>query len=212
MENKERTYFQELVTLAVDKGTFNKRTRQALTWFRTKVKDTFGTKDTDPEVFFDKRNYPNVPIPGNIVTFRYNPIGKATLPYYDMFPLVLIVKLVPGGFLGINFHHLHPMDRAEFMSRLQPYQRTYSDGTIRINIKYNTMKESNRLLYHKVCLRRYYKTNIKTMFYTLTPDEWDIALFLPTEKFIKTRKQKVWEQSQEKIASLRNIKKNDKRN
>jgi hypothetical protein len=202
--NKERTYFQDLVKLSQDNGTFGTRTVQALTWFKTRVRQVFGIKDTDPEVFFDKRNYPNVPIPGNIVTFRYSPAGKSTLPYYDMFPLVLIVKLIPGGFIGINFHHLHPSDRAEFMSRLQKYQRTYSDGTIRINIKYDTLKLSNRLIYHKVCLRRYHKANIKTMFYTLTPNEWDIALFLPTERFVKTRKQKIWEQSQEKLALLKN--------
>ena len=38
--------------------------------------------------------------------FKYNPKLRATLPYYDMFPLVMPIQAAPGGFLGINFHYL----------------------------------------------------------------------------------------------------------
>lgn len=203
MNEQNRPYFENLIKLSKDNDTFSKRTLESLTWFKNKVRDTFGTKGVSPETFFDKRNYPNVPIPGNIVTFKYVPKTINSLPFYDVFPLVLIIKLVPQGFIGINFHYLHPMDRAMFMSKLQKYQKTYSNGTLRINVAYNTLKRSPQLVYYKTCIRRYYRSNIKTMFYTLMPNEWDIALFLPTEKFTKIRKQKVWEQSQQKLAALR---------
>ena len=38
--------------------------------------------------------------------FRYDPKLKATLPYYDTFPLVMPIQSAKGGFLGINFHYL----------------------------------------------------------------------------------------------------------
>jgi len=211
MEQEYRSYFEDLVTLSKENGTFNKRTVQALTWFKNKIKQTFGDKSIDPQMFFEKKNYPNVPIPGNIVTFRYTPREPAKLPYYDVFPLVLIIKLVPGGFIGLNFHHLHPMDRAGFMGKLEKYQKTFSNNTIRINIRYETLKRSLQLVYYKPCIRRYYISSIKTMFYTLTPNEWDVALFLPTEKFVRVRKQKIWEQSQKTLAQLREKSGNDKR-
>lgn len=211
MDDKKRTYFEDLVALSEKNSTFNKRTLESLTWFKNKVRQTFGTKDIPPDEFFDKRNYPNKPLPGNIVTFRYVPRNLAKLPYYDMFPLVLVIKLVPGGFIGINFHHLHPIDRASFMSKLQKYQKTFSDGTIRINIRYDVLKTTLNLVYYKPCIRRYYNVGIKTMFYTLVPHEWDIALFLPTEKFVRARKQKIWEETQKTISELKQRRVNDRR-
>lgn len=197
---RNRKYFEDLVELARDNEVFNKRTLQALTWHKNKVKEKFGSKDILPDAFFDKKNYPNKPIPGNIVTFRYAPKLKNTLQYYDEFPLVLIVKLVPGGFLGLNFHYLHPIDRATYMSKLAKYEKPFSDGTIKINItRYSALKTVCNIPFHKECIKAYKTSNIKTMFYTLTPEEWDIALFLPTEKFIKKKKQDVWKESTQRV-------------
>ena len=204
MTKQQKAYFEELVELSEKDDTFKQRTVQSLNWFRNKVRQVFGSKDIPPDTFFDKRNYPNAPIPGNIVTFKYFPRTINTIPYYDMFPLVLVLKLAPGGFIGLNFHYLHPMDRAHLMGKLQKYMKVYADGTIRINIRYDVLKRSVQLVHHKPCIRRYYKAGIKTMFYTLMPNEWDIALFLPTEKFIQTRKQRIWEQSRTKIEQLKN--------
>lgn len=194
----KRKYFEDLVALSKSNNTFNKRTIQALSWHKNKVTQAFGIKDTPPEQFFDKTNYPNLPIPGNIITFKYMPVGKADLPFYDIFPLVLVIKLVPGGFLGLNFHYLHPIDRAIFMSRLQRFERPFNKTT-RINIRYNTLNRLPGIPFHKECIKLYKKKSIRSMFYTLTPEEWDIALFLPTEKFIKVPKQRIWNESRKRV-------------
>lgn len=202
---QKRKYFENLVELSKKNETFEKRTFQALTWYRNKVRDVFGTRDTPPELFFDKNNYPNRPIPGNIVTFRYNPSNKNTLPFYDVFPLVLILRIVPGGFIGLNFHYIHPMDRAVFMSKLQRYERPFPDGTIKLNIRYSTLKNVGGLPFHEECVKRYKRANIRTMFYTLTPEEWDIALFLPTEKFVNKTKQNVWKEAKERLRNKKKV-------
>ena len=43
---------------------------------------------------------------------------KETLPFYDSFPLVIIIGKAKGGFLGMNLHYLPPTLRAKFLDAL----------------------------------------------------------------------------------------------
>ena len=117
---------------------------------------------------------------------------------------MLILKLIPGGFIGLNFHYLSPADRAVFMSRLEPFQRVVQEGIIRINITYSMLKAATRLIHYKACIRSYKRSQIGNMLYTLTPDEWELALFLPTEKFVKVAKRRVWNISRQIIEENKN--------
>ena len=51
--------------------------------------------------------------------FNYDPKHKETLPYYDRYPLVICVKLLPDGFHGLNLHYLPPMQRAGLLTKLE---------------------------------------------------------------------------------------------
>ena len=55
---------------------------------------------------------------GSMQMFYYDPKYKETLPYYDRFPLSIIVKPAKGGFLGLNLHYLPPILRAQFLDAL----------------------------------------------------------------------------------------------
>ena len=48
----------------------------------------------------------------------YDPKHKATLPYYDSFPLILPLEPAKGGFIGLNFHYLKPGARVAFLRSL----------------------------------------------------------------------------------------------
>ena len=52
----------------------------------------------------------------------YNPKHKATLPYYDLFPLVLPIQKLSDGFIGINFHYLYPKDRAILLDEVNVHK------------------------------------------------------------------------------------------
>lgn len=200
---KKRPFLEELEKLSKNNKIFALRKSQALDWYRNKIKALLGSKSLEPNSIFDKKNYKNSPEIGNIVTFKYSPKTKIILPYYDMFPLVLIIKMVPGGFIGLNFHYLHPTKRAFFMEKLYEYQTINAQTTKNkapktiINIKYNTLVQKASLISYKACIKRYNTSHIKGFFYTLLPNEWDIALFLPTEKFVGAKKEKVWEDSKQ---------------
>lgn len=196
---KDTPLFEKLVNLS-DQNVFRQRTTESLEWYKKKLFAEFGDRQLDPLSIFDKNKYPNKPEPGNIVTFRYNPKLAKTLPYYDVYPLVLILKLLPDGFIGLNFHYLSPKHRAWFMDRLYKYQ-TFSkkDETFKINMSYKILKSTSKLSMYKPCIKRYRRANIGNMFYTLLPSEWDLILFLPTEKFMGSKKQKVWKDSENKF-------------
>ena len=49
---------------------------------------------------------------GQMLMFFYDPKTKETLPYYDTFPLIIVVGPAPGGFYGLNLHYLPPVLRA----------------------------------------------------------------------------------------------------
>ena len=55
---------------------------------------------------------------GSMYMYFYDPKHKKTLPYYDRFPLTIVVGPAPGGFYGLNLHYLSPVVRARFLDQL----------------------------------------------------------------------------------------------
>ena len=78
--------------------------------------------------------------------FLYNPKTKNRLPYYDVFPLVLPIRPIKGGFLGVNFHYLPPALRLRFLETLQEFaSNTKFDRTTRLDVTYEDLKKINLL-------------------------------------------------------------------
>jgi hypothetical protein len=184
---------------------FKLRTEQSLEWFKEIIlEDKKITKFINPLEFFNVKKYAKFPLPGNIIAFNYNPILADSLDYYDNFPLVLILKIKNDGFLGINFHYLPHKYRLILMSRLYKYIKISNDNkTIIINMNYTNIIKKYELRYFRPCLKMYKFSRIKRFVYTATPDEWDMALFLPFEKFSKATKTKVWADSELKIRNIK---------
>ena len=186
------------------KAILQKRSIEALTWYRQKVHTFFGAQRLNLDSPVTMKELGNMaPVKGiyigRIYSFKYTPKLKATLPYYDRFPLVLIIKIVPGGFIGLNFHYINPIDRAIFMDRLFDLEVPDSrNKTMRINISYNLLTQSNRLRYYKACIKRYRYHNIGNFFVPIQPQEWELALFLPTDHFMKETRKTVWDLSRSK--------------
>lgn len=200
------TSLLEYLTLQRDqKAVLQKRSIEALTWYRQRMQTHFGDTRLNLDSPTVQKELGNQPKPikglfaGHIYSFKYTPKLKEFLPYYDRFPLVLVLKKVPGGFLGLNFHYLHPIDRAIFMDRLFDLEIADSKNrTMRINISYDLLKQSNRFRYYKACIKRYRLYNVGNFFVNIPPQEWELALFLPTEHFMKETRKTVWDISRSK--------------
>ena len=137
---------------------------------------------------------------GRMYTFFYDPKTKKDLPYYDRFPLIFKIKNVSGGFLGINMHYLPPQLRARLMDALYPLvtNRKY-DETTRLRLTYDVLNSAAKYRFFKPTIKKYLNNHVRSRFILINANQWDMALFLPTERFVKKNKNFVWKESRRAI-------------
>lgn len=124
---------------------------------------------------------------GRMFFFKYDPKHKATLPVYDIYPLVFPIEQYNDGFLGLNIHYLDPDQRINLLGRLQEYAtaKTYTPKT-RLQISYNLLNSSRSV---KSVLgdttKRYLYGHVRSKFIEIPATEWDKAAQLSLELFIR---------------------------
>ena len=108
--------FQTLELEAFRNG-ITPRSKESMHWFRRKAHSIrrVNRRDLIKEDPIEIRDRVR---PGNMFMFFYDPKHKDTLPYYDKFPLIIMVEKAPGGFYGLNLHYLPPILRAKFLDSL----------------------------------------------------------------------------------------------
>lgn len=142
----------------------------------------------------------NRPAVGRMYLFFYDPKMKESLPYYDRFPLVFPFRRVPDGFYGINLHYLPPLLRARLMDALYTtLSNDKMDESTRLRITYNILASAAKFKYFKPCIKHYLNNHVKSRFLYIDPKQWDLALFLPLERFGRTNKQTVYKDSKQII-------------
>ena len=112
--------------------------------------------------------------------FAYDPKHKATLPYYDRFPLIMPLQAAKGGFYGLNFHYLPFAQRVKFLRQLSKYA---SDKNFDRNTRYNLTGgiENNR--YFRLTVKHYLWNHVRSSFLNIPADEMAIGIFLPVARF-----------------------------
>ncbi len=135
---------------------------------------------------------------GRLYMFNYrNPIAKNTLPYYDMFPVVLVINHRPSKnyFQGLNFHYLPPKYRAEILDELYRYMiNEGAEGdsisrTIRARLSprvdYEFMKKRRSMMSFKPLWRRYNLDRVIGQYLYVPPKAWDVITMMPLARFRK---------------------------
>ena len=205
----EESYLQSLKT-AIATGDVAAKARMAATWFRSiveRAKIALARETVFQTVITEAAQAGGLTSKmwlGKMYFFVYNPKHKMTLPYYDMFPLVLPVERYSDGFLGINFHYLAPKERAHLLDEIKIFvnDKTLSEKT-RIMLTYDMLRGFTKFKRAKPCLKRYITMYMKTQFIPVLPDEWGPAIFLPVENFKKMSKKAVWIESKNIYSSIR---------
>ena len=190
--------FDELLAKGVRAGEIPARSASSRDWYRNQAKRTRVAPQTVIKSYKDR--LVSRPFVGRMYHFFYDPKHKATLPYYDRFPLIFPFKKVKGGFLGINMHYLPLPLRAKLMDALYSLasNQRYDEAT-KIKLSYNILNSSSKYKYFKPCVKHYLTPHVKSRFLEVYSSEWDMALFLPTEKFVKSAKSSVYRDSRKKI-------------
>ena len=157
------------------------KTDESRKWFRQRAKDLRGINRKELQ-----RELPTGgDIIGTMQMFFYDPKTKDTLPYYDTFPLVVIVGPAEKGFYGLNLHYLPPMLRAKMLDGLMDIASSKRSPNAKFDISYETLKSTSKLKFFKPCFKHYLASNVKGGFAQVPAPEWEIATFLPVASFKK---------------------------
>lgn len=191
--------YGEIVRAAVRDGKVSFEVKTSIDWFRKKAR-TVGQNVTPQSLMTEKERLRSKFRYGTMYHYFYDPKHKKTLPYYDIFPLVFIVEPAPKGFFGINLHYLPPTMRAKLMDGLDTIKnnRRY-DETTKLILSYGILKSVSKLKYFEPCFKWYLFDHVASQFLKIEADEWNLALFLPTERFKKQPKETVWRDSRKQI-------------
>jgi hypothetical protein len=101
---------------------------------------------------------------GRLFLFEYKAKMKY-LPYYDTFPLVYVIKANADHFFGANLHYMHPKKRVLAIEKLK----------------------QDRIDLPRVCFHKYITDHVDGFLLDLAIDEWDTAIHLPVEHFVRER-------------------------
>jgi hypothetical protein len=177
------------------------RTKDAQQWFQRNVKK-LGDINRRSLLKDDALDVTTKPKIGDMMMYFYDPKHKATLPYYDRFPLTIMVEPAEGGFYGLNLHYLSPTVRARFLDELMKLGPVNMNDTTRLQrMRYKTLKGVTKYKEFKPCFKHYLMSHVESRIVRVPMTEWQIAIFLPTEQFKNVKAQSVWRYSRKSYAS-----------
>tara|TARA_A100001011_G_C14274527_1_gene828548 strand:- start:39 stop:617 length:579 start_codon:yes stop_codon:yes gene_type:complete len=189
--------FKDKVQADAFKAGVQKNSTESLAWFRKKLR-TMKTVQRNRLLRDEDYKLSTRTLPGRMYMYFYDPKHKKTLPYYDRFPLIIMVKRAPGGFIGLNLHYLPPILRARLFDALLDFK--VGDGAQeRIKITLGRLKAASKLRFYKPCYKHYLTRQIDSKMVQVPAAEWDYTLFLPSQQFKKASANKVWAESRKSI-------------
>lgn len=180
-----------------NKADLTRRSALSANWFRRKLESLRGSvrynlSKMDADSFYNQTSNENkfgtsVVGPGGMFCYYYDAKWKYKLPYYDQFPLVMILGMEGDGFYGINFHYLPPVLRAKLLDEIN---RIGSD-----KINWSAVSKIDLV---RPTVKRYLFNHVKSKVIPINDDEKEVTIFLPLEKFT-TSKTTVWSDSKNYI-------------
>ena len=171
--------------------------KKSLSWYRAAVKAEASTykKNFNKYILDEKKDRVGVAkeqdsnelrrytVAGHLYMFEYK-AKMRWLPYYDRFPLVYVIKAAgKNEFWGANLHYLSPKKRIIATKKLM----------------------QGRIDIPKKCFHKYLTAHVDGLFLDLAAKEWDTAILLPTEDYVRDvngmvfpiDKETVWEDTDE---------------
>lgn len=185
--------FFEKMQLQAFRAGIKPRTDESQDWFRDKLRNI---RNINRQTLLRDSAVTRVTRPrmGDMYMFFYDPKHKETLPYYDTFPLIIMVEKAPGGFYGLNMHYLPPVLRAKLFDGLAKSDERYDENT-RFRARYRLLQSVRKLKYFKPCFKHYLTKHVEGRISKVEAPEWEIALFMPTQRFKKATATQVYADS-----------------
>lgn len=192
--------FSDILERGIRAGKVPALSTASRNWYRNQAQATTNLSPT--RVLNSSRdNMVSTIEQGEMYLFNYDPKLKKTLPYYDTFPLIFPIEGHGKSFLGINMHYLPLRQRAVLMDALYSLtsDKNYDEKT-KLAVTYNILKSSSRFRFFKPAVKRYLRSQVKSRFLKINAKEWDVALFLPLQRFQKATTEQVYRDSRRMVA------------
>lgn len=123
---------------------------------------------------------------GRLYFFKYEPIGKYTLPKYDKFPMCIPIERRNNGFLGLNMHYISVGARQSLLEMLLATRNAFefTDQTV-IRTNYQMIKAVDKVSSLAMpCVHQYVFKQVRSRFIEVYPSEYDMAMQLPVEDWV----------------------------
>jgi hypothetical protein len=161
---------------------------KSASWYQKKIA---ALKNISPtQIMKDHSEYRTKPIKGEMYVYYYLPKHRETLPYWDMFPLVLPLSYDKDGMLGMNFHYIRPQHRIMLLDEI----KKHGWGPKKTIINYDIISSFARSRFAEPTIKRYLWSQFGTPLRRIAAVDIPTALLVPCEKFYKMDKNKVWKQ------------------
>lgn len=192
---KEKNQLEKEVRKSGRTGSFKKKTESSLKWYIETIKkannELASAKGLAQTVTSRQKLYI-----GGMYQYTYDAKWKEILPYWDAFPLVIVINTYSDGFLGLNLHYLPNIMRAKLLDKLMEFSTTIKTGghgmRTYMRLSYELLKGLSEVPFFKHCVKRYLYTQIKSKVMRINADYWEEVAFLPTQQFQKASHTTVW--------------------
>ena len=186
--------FDDLLLKGVRNGQIPGMTEVSKKWYRQQAQKT--TMTPGRLMREDATRLKNKTGIGQMAMFFYDPKHKKTLPFYDKFPCIFLIKQLPDGFLGINLHYLPVPLRAKLMDAL--YELTSNkkmNEATKLKISYEILNGASKYKWFKPTVKRYLNKHVRSRFLHIAASEWDMAMTLPVAQWEKASQSAVYKES-----------------
>lgn len=169
--------------------------KQAKKLFRNRLL-SLSRADITSKSMSDIRYRGDLPLIGRMVYYKYQAKGDGKLPYWDKFPLVIMIDETAQHYLGLNLHYLPPKVRETFLTKLMDViNNSKFDKTTKLKVTYGILKGATKYRYFQPCIKKYIKKNIRSNIMIIRASQWHTAIHLPVARFKGTTEQNVWSDS-----------------
>jgi hypothetical protein len=140
---------------------------------------------------------------GHLYLYVYKAKHDASLPYWDMFPLIFMVNVSAEHFMGINLHYIPPKARAMLMdaindellkNRYDESKPNY-DKTLYTKITYSILKNVTKNKMFAPCVKLYLKSHVQSDLVRIPGSKWADVMFLPLARFKRATSSTVYRDS-----------------
>tara|TARA_B100000287_G_C20450476_1_gene709284 strand:- start:249 stop:842 length:594 start_codon:yes stop_codon:yes gene_type:complete len=189
---KNSQNFVDILSDVIRRKEISQENKRSAQWLRHQIRNfrrnlnvTFDDTSMTSEQLIEKSKLirPRSINEAKLTLFQYRAKHAKKLPYYDRFPMSMIISKESDRFWGLNFHYLPYSHRARLLDAVRYGAR----------INWNSLKK-NKIV--APCIKQYLISHVQgTNGMTVEgTDQLKFVIFLPIENF-NTSKQKVWKDS-----------------